>query len=254
MPQNISNCGAGKFVSHGRWIHPDRIIDSYEIIFVTKGEVYISESGKEYRIEQNELLLLEPGLKHFGYKHSCDCEFFWLHWYGDDPWAGEVKQRRIESSYAIVMYFHQLLIAKVLKKGSEYMDCLTKLILLEISSDIKKPAVTNPALEKAVAWIRANCNSGITERQVAAYCKYNADYLNRLFKSVYAQTIKQYIDDRRMEYIKELMLCQNVPLKEIAAKAGFPEYKYFLKYFKYHEHMTPSQFYMMHAYIPINSR
>ena len=50
------------------------------------------------------------------------------------------------------------------------------------------------------------------------------------------------------------MLTENLPLKEIAARAGFSEYKYFLKFFKYHEKTTPKNFYQEHAYVNINSR
>jgi YesN/AraC family two-component response regulator len=114
--------------------------------------------------------------------------------------------------------------------------------------------VANPIVEKAAAWIEANCCAGITETQVADYCQYNVDYLNRLFKSVYSKTIKQYVNEKRMEHIKELMLCDNVPLKVVAARAGFSEYKYFLKFFKYHENITPTEFYKQYAYVHINSR
>ena len=46
MFEDVKNCGAGKFISNGEWIHPNRIIDSNEIIFVTKGEVYINENAR----------------------------------------------------------------------------------------------------------------------------------------------------------------------------------------------------------------
>ena len=78
--------------------------------------------------------------------------------------------------------------------------------------------------------------------------------MNRLFKSSFSKTVKQYIDEKRIEYVKELMLCSDLPLKEIAARSGFSEYKYFLKFFKYHEKITPTQFYKQYAKIHINSR
>ena len=83
---------------------------------------------------------------------------------------------------------------------------------------------------------------------------YNTDYLNRIFKAHFFKTIKQYINERRMETIKSLMLTQSYTLSEIAAKSGFTEYKYFLKFFKYHEGITPTEFYKQYAKIHINSR
>ena len=96
MFENVKNCGAGKFISNGEWIHPNRIIDSNEIIFVTKGEVYINENGTEYHINPDEILILQPNLRHFGYKVSTDTEFFWLHWYGGPNIDSNIKHRKIE--------------------------------------------------------------------------------------------------------------------------------------------------------------
>ena len=253
MFEDVKNCGVGKFISHGEWIHPDRVIDSYEIIFVTKGEVYISENGTEHHLKHSEVLILQPNLRHFGYKASTNTEFFWLHWYGGPNIALNMKRRKIENTYSISLYFRQLLDARVTHKTSEGMDYLTRLILIELCSSSKQP-ITNHTAEKIAAWIEANCHTSITEMQIATQFGYNADYLNRLFKSSFSKTIKQYINDKRIEYIKALMLRGELPLKEIANQSGFAEYKYFLKFFKYHEKITPTEFYKQYTKMHINSR
>ena len=74
-----------------------------------------------------------------------------------------------------------------------------------------------------------------------------------MFKATFSKTVKQYIDEKRMEYIKSLMLNENLPLQKVADKAGFTEYKYFLKFFKYHEKITPTEFYKQYAKMHINS-
>lgn len=253
MFEDVKNCGAGKFISSGEWIHPDRIIDSYEIIFVVKGEVYINENGTEYPLKKNELLILQPGLRHYGYKTSTNTEFFWLHWCGGPKLTFDMKHRRIENPYNISLYFRQLLDARVTQRLSESLDYLTRLVLIELYFNSEHPNVSHIA-EKTAAWIRANCHMPITETQIASLFGYNADYLNRMFKTSFSKTIKQYINEKRMEYIKGLMLCDDLTLKEVAEKAGFTEYKYFLKFFKYHEKITPTEFYRQHAKMYINSR
>ena len=240
MFEDVKNCGAGKFISNGEWIHPDRIIDSYEIIFVTKGEVYINENSTEYCLRPDEMLILQPNLRHFGYKTSTNTEFFWLHWYGGPNIDSNIKHRKIENPYNISLYFRQLLDARVLQKSSEGMDYLNRLILIELYSN-SKPPVVNRTAEKIATWIRANCHNPIIERQIATQFGYNPDYLNRLFKSSFSKTIKQYINEKRLEY------------KEIAYRSGFTEYKYFLKFFKYHEKVTPTEFYKQYAKMHINS-
>lgn len=252
MFEDVKNCGAGKFISNGEWIHPDRIIDSYEIIFVTKGEVYINENSTEYYLRPDEMLILQPNLRHFGYKTSTNTEFFWLHWYGGPNIDSNIKHRKIENPYNISLYFRQLLDARVLQKSSEGMDYLNRLILIELYSN-SKPPVVNRTAEKIAAWIEANCHTSITEMQIATQFGYNPDYLNRLFKSSFSKTIKQYINEKRIEHIKGLMLRSDLSLKEIAYRSGFTEYKYFLKFFKYHEKATPTEFYKQYAKMHINS-
>ena len=252
MFESVKNCGAGKFISHGMWIHPDRVIDSYEMILVTKGEVYISENGTDYPLKKDEILILRPHLHHFGYRASEHTEFFWLHWYSETDLLPDFKHRRIENPYNICLYMRQLLDARVTQKTSEGIDCLTRLILLELYAN-SKPPVSHHIAEKIADWIRANSYAPLTEKQIAEHFGYNADYLNRLFKSNYSKSIKQYIDEKRMEHIKRLMLSDELPLKEIASRSGFTEYKYFLKFFKYHEAITPTEFYRQYK-MKINSR
>ena len=253
MFENVKNCDVGKFVSTGKWIHPDRTIDSYEIIFVTKGEVYINEDGINYHIKPDELLVLQPYLHHYGYKTSTNTEFFLLHWYGGSDITPNIKHRRIENPYIISLYLRQLLVARVSQKSTEGMDYLTRLILIEIYSH-SNPSTVSHTAEKIAAWIKANCHTFITETQIAKQFGYNPDYLNRLFKSSFSKTIKQYMNEKRMEHIKGLMLGNDLTLKEIAYRSGFTEYKYFLKFFKYHENITPTEFYKLYAKTYINSR
>jgi len=252
MFENVSNCGVGKFVSSGQWRHPDRIIDSYAIIFIIKGEVFINEAGVEYQLTKGEILILHPHVRHYGYQASTNTEYFWLHWRGGPEVPAEMKYRKIENPYNITLYLRQLLEARVMHKHHEGLDYLTRLILIELYANSKQPTV-NYIAEETAALIKANCHTKITEMEIATKLGYNADYLNRMFKATFSKTVKQYIDEKRMEYIKSLMLNENLPLQKVADKAGFTEYKYFLKFFKYHEKITPTEFYKLYAKMHINS-
>ena len=54
----------GEFHSSGEWIHPGRNIKSYEIILVLEGTVYIAEETREYILQKNQLLIVEPFKEH----------------------------------------------------------------------------------------------------------------------------------------------------------------------------------------------
>jgi len=80
----VQYASSGHFISDGQWIHPKRIINSYEIIFVLKGEVAIGEDDALYILHENELLLLEPGKCHYGLYETENVEFYWLHFMADE--------------------------------------------------------------------------------------------------------------------------------------------------------------------------
>ena len=80
----------------------------------------------------------------------------------------------------------------------EGMDYLTRLILIELYSNSTKPNVSHIA-ENVAAWIKANCHTAITEMQVARHFGYNVDYLNRVFKTYFFKTIKQFFADFHKE-------------------------------------------------------
>ena len=253
MFETVKSCYAGKFISKNEWKHSDRVIDTYEIIFVTKGTAYINNGGTEYALGPNDILLIEPGVRHFGYKTSTDTVFFWMHWNSDTKILKNINGTTLQNPYHIVLYFRQLIEAQVMSKPIETRDYLTRLILIEIDINTQQPK-TNTVAEKIKVWIQANSNSPITTTEIANYFGYNADYVNRVFKKSFQKSVKQYIDEERIRYIKMLMINQNIPLKKVATRAGFSDYKYFLKFFKYHEGITPTEFYKQFVILNINSR
>ena len=69
----------GYFNSEKPWIHPKRISNTYEIIFVTDGQVFMREEDKDYTLNKGDLLILNPNLSHEGFKESANVKFYWLH-------------------------------------------------------------------------------------------------------------------------------------------------------------------------------
>lgn len=252
MYENVIYCGAGKFVSHGEWIHPDRTINSYELIFVLDGTVYINEDNIQYQLKKNDLLLLEPTLRHFGYKKSNNTSFFWVHFTGLPKTNSKLKYQTIADAYNLSLLFKQLLHYRSENQTAECLDYLTRLILIEVFS--LKRQDTNRIVSEVVAWITANRDIILKVEQVSEHFGYNADYISRLFKANYGKPLKEYIDHVKLNYIKQMLLTSNVSLTDIAYNTGFDDYKYFLKFFKYHEGITPTQFLKSYPKTHVNKK
>ena len=44
-PFTLGYSFAGRFITDDEWIHPTRVIDTYEALMVTQGEVHLQENG-----------------------------------------------------------------------------------------------------------------------------------------------------------------------------------------------------------------
>ena len=70
----------GLFDSDVDWIHPTVTIDSFELIYVVAGEIFLREDDTNYHLKKGELLLLDAGKEHGGTQLSHGrTSFYWLH-------------------------------------------------------------------------------------------------------------------------------------------------------------------------------
>ncbi|MBV8223599.1 MAG: AraC family ligand binding domain-containing protein, partial [Verrucomicrobia bacterium] len=72
----------GLFVSPGHGIHPERVIDSYELILVRTGTLVLGEQTTVFTLEQGDTLVLWPARVHRGIApYAQNTSFYWIHFY-----------------------------------------------------------------------------------------------------------------------------------------------------------------------------
>ncbi len=243
---NISYSSSGLFYSDKTWIHPRRNIDSTEIIFVVKGEVYICENGKDYVLREGNFLILQEGLEHYGFKESDKTvSFYWVHFYLSNPMHLEgIKFGDVQDNGHLKSIFQQLLHISNTKGYSRYSsDILVSLIIEELKFQKQNQAdPTKPLIQQIKEYIRINIDDNITVKKVADHFMYNENYLTVLFKSNYQIGLKEYINNKKIEYAKSLLTTTTYSIKQIADLISFKSENGFLKYFKYHTKMTPTEY------------
>lgn len=259
MYDGIKYIHGGKFVSSGSWTHPDRTIDTSEIILIVKGCAYICQDDVEYALNVGDVLRIEPGIRHFGYRESVEpLSFYWIHYTGVD------QEDKLPPIYfnASEAYRAELLCRQIIhceRTDGYSCDVCSKLLSvllseLELQSRGKNNADTNHLFDEISEWIRKNSDKLLKVSDVASKFSYNEDYICRLFKKGYPEGIKAYIDRCKMEKIKRELISGYSSLKRTALDNSFGDYKYFLKYFKYHEGITPSEFINAYGKQNINSK
>lgn len=249
MYENIKYIHGGKFVSRGNWKHPERVIDSTEIIIVTKGTVYIARDGLEYVLTPGDVIRLDAGIRHGGTRISTDdVSFYWVHLVGAEPSELPPVYFRPESTVQAEIICRQLLhYANTEGYPRESTDCLLKVLIMELTSENLRSGAGSHRLCSAVEeWVKNNCVTPIKVSDVAAQFNYNEDYLNRVFRQFHPEGLKAYIDNIKIQKMKKDLISETLTLQEIAERYSFSDYKYFLKYFKYHEGISPTKYKQMY--------
>lgn len=244
---------AGLFQSTGEWIHPARVEKTYEIICVTKGEVFIAEGEREYCVGQGQALLLSPQAEHRGTRPSRDVGFYWVHFHAD---RGLPFEARYFESFEQFALFKELLHYNNLPQVPAYA---VNAVLLHILSELclraeRERQQFDAQAEKVREWIRVHASATLTVRETAAHFGYSADHLSRICKRQYGIGVGALIDRFLMARARELLCNTDAYVKEIAAMLGFATDKGFIGYFKYHEGCFPAAFRARFAKVHMNNK
>ena len=240
---NIHFHYAGLFQKEGTWSHPERTESTYEIIYVTRGEVFLTEEDREYRLREGQLLLLSPHVCHRGSRPSENVSFYWLHFSLTEGVSLPFSTRFFEK-FENVSLLKELLHCQNLPSPPHY---LVNSILLHVLSELcrlsgEHEPHPNAAAEKIYEWIRINADASLSVTHAAARFGYSPDHLSRICKKSFGVGAEALINRFLCEKAKNLLCNTEKYVKEIAAELKFPGDKAFIAFFKYHEGCFPSEF------------
>ncbi len=242
----------GKFVLDEGFCHMRRRMKYNELIYMTEGEMYISEDGEDfYHVKAGDMLFLKAGREHYGYEKSEGAvEFYWFHFTGEEE--GLPSHFTPGRTGYIVQLYNQLF--RYCKISREAANCAATLLVLEAKSESERGKETqNAAAEEIRAWIEVNAVKDISVEKVANRFGYSADYASVLIKNLTGYSIKNYIIYLRLDRAKEMLLSTDMNTKEIGFRCGYKDYKQFLKLFKKHEGITPKGYRESYRYSLINT-
>ncbi|MDB5084488.1 MAG: hypothetical protein JWN30_1374 [Bacilli bacterium] len=91
-------------------------------------------------------------------------------------------------------------------------------------------------------YVQLHLDRKISLEEVAAYLHLNSSYFSRLFKKETGENFIEYVTRMKMEKAKELLSDPNKTIEAIAQQLGYENKGYFVKLFKTHFGVIPSQF------------
>lgn len=100
-----------------------------------------------------------------------------------------------------------------------------------------------PKLENLVNFMRSNLHRHLSLNELAAFAGTSKTTLLLAFREIFGKTPHQKLIDLRMEYAVGLLLtCQNLSVKEIADRCGYPNAMNFSSAFRKYYGIPPLQF------------
>lgn len=102
-------------------------------------------------------------------------------------------------------------------------------------------------------WTRINSSASLTVRKIADHFGYNYEYISRVIKKQYGITLKELVNNFILEKARNYLSNSGLSIKEIANLLGFGSPNTFVKFYKYHEAISPSQFRNQHFYTYMNN-
>ena len=232
----------GKFTSRGEWIHPERCNRTTELIVVTEGSFGLDIEGTIFELNAGDAIFIAAGEHHIGVGAADErVSFYWIH-YDANGYAPSEKKLTLRDVYPVSILCRQIAHYAAEDFSGEVMDSLLCVLLAEIESQSGANESEDSLTERVSEWIRINSDRQISSGDVTERFGYSEDYLSRILKRQYGMSLRQFINDRRMRYLKYQLLETELTLTEIALRSGFTDCKLFLKFFRYHEGKTPSEF------------
>jgi AraC-like DNA-binding protein len=91
-------------------------------------------------------------------------------------------------------------------------------------------------------YIAKNIQIKISPADIAAACGYNQDYLYRFIRKKTGVSTIRYINQKKFDRAKELIIHTELSLSEISWNLGFETLQYFSRFFKDHAGIPPSEY------------
>ena len=278
VPLELRASNGGLFVSRGQGRHPDRVIGSFELVFVSEGVLELREEdpalgAQDFTVRAGEALVLWPGRRHYGLTpYPADLSYYWLHFYLSGENSGRDARERLQEHLNVPQHtrvgrpdhltslFRRFLddqeTAPVQPVQNPAASLLVLLMLHEVAGAYTPPASSDAAAllaGRAHTLIRTHFHEPLSTSRLARQLHCNPDYLGRVFHARYGLTLTEAVQERRIKHARKLLLGGEHTARQVAADCGFRDVGYFRRIFKRAEGMTPYTFRKLYSKMHVNS-
>lgn len=239
--------------------HSERVLTDYELFLVTDGVLNLSHPDN-FAVKKGEVLLSTAGVVQKGTAFTQN-SFYWFHFNTEVNIFNDIDSAKafcLENSKWIFFAEHFSLIDmdKVLVMLTELnhfkfevdathvKNYLSGAVLSEIARQYKSVSLKIPdkRFYEILGYISLHLTEDISCKDLAERFSYNVKYLTKLFKKFTGGGVVDYINGKRIEVAKGMLVSTNYSVKQVAKEIGFLDEYYFMRVFKKYTGMTPSSY------------
>ena len=241
-------------------VHPDRIMDEHDFLYILDGEWEVWEEGTPYSLVQDDLLILAAGRHHYG-KKLCNPGnrhmYFHVKPTEQECLSPQSVSPSLFSCHTLVhcqdhphirQYFQDLISAywSSRTERENRLSLLFNMILCEISelfSCKSRITPTDSLVEEVEQQIRSHPQIFYTSEEMAACHFICARTLNNHFLKSFQKTFYAFQMETHLEMVRHFLIYQpKATLREAALNFGFYDEFHLSKAFKKRYGISPSRF------------
>ena len=242
--QNVS--ASRKWISGSHTVHWH---DFYEIEYVISGSGSYMINGQSVQVEEGMLYFMTP--IDFHHVNTAETEIFNVMFSGNlvsydvlAPFTDHAAPKAIPVPLRMRPLIFALLEEIVeYQKDEVYSAALLECLLLKLSHTLmdSEQERHSSVARKMQFYIINHFREKVTLEDAAKYVGLTSAYASAVFKKEMDTNFKKYLNELRFSYAKKLLMCSDLSVTQICGECGFEDYPNFIRRFREHFGMTPSQ-------------
>lgn len=264
------------------WEIKERVIFDYELQYIKKGRLLVNIEGREYVGEEGDLFLYKPKERHtMRLLNNDGLEQPHIHfdfYYKEDSKETTVNFRNLHELtskerglfredigmlfnmqipnhlrlshpktfetllFSIIEEFENKLPFYELKMKAKFIDLWTHIIRELYHTTHGKETMNKYVAEDVLNFLDHNWKKDISLRTLEEEFNFTKNYLIQIFESSYGITPMKYLQQKRLQMAKELLLIGKYTVSEISREVGYSSVQAFSRAFKQAFHKSPIKF------------
>jgi len=249
---NISHVGDAYCRKHIYSVNRDRF-DSFLLIYMLGGELEVTVDGRTEIASEGAIVFLNCYKPH-AYRALTDVHFYYFHFDGCgsehyfnlfvETYGWTIARLDDDLKTRVKIYFEDLIHIAQSPIRNEHLASLKIHAVLSTlaTSEMAMSDSSRETVQKAVVYVEQHMAKELPVADIANHVSMDAGYFSKIFKNHMNSTPHQYLNNRRIEYAKELLWTTALPIESISQNCGFENATSFYRAFKRVTGYTPGRF------------